>query len=147
LLAVVDFLNNREKALALWGVAFAVYVSIKSDGLGRQLLVLVRAALAPKIVLPSVVAAAYCTGLVFVCWRLGLWHETAIKETVYWFLGTALVLVGSAISAQEFDRAFATRLVNMAVRFTLIIEFLTGIYVMPLAGCPARRGFSAAVAA
>ena len=68
----------------------------------------------------------------FVAHRLNLWHLTALKETIYWFLGTALVLVGSAITAQVFDRAFAMRLMHKAIRFTLIIEFLVGIYVMPL---------------
>ena len=131
-MAVVDFLNSREKAVALWTLAVLVYVFFKSDKFARQLLALLRTALAPKLVLPAVVAAAYSTGLVLATSRLGLWHEAEIKETIYWFFGTALVLVGGAISAQAFDRALARRLIHRALRGVLVIEFLVGIYVMLL---------------
>jgi hypothetical protein len=131
--AVLDALSNREKALAIWGVVFVVWVSFKSDGLGRQLLVTLRSALAPNLMLVWIATLSYCVGLVFLSHRLGLWHLTALKETIYWFFGSALVLVGSAITARAFDRAFVRRLVRTAIRLTLIVEFLVGLYVMPLA--------------
>lgn len=132
MLATVDFLNNREKAVALWTLTVLLYVFFKSDGFGRQLLALLRTALAPKLVLPAAVAAAYSVGLVLATSWMGLWHEAEIKATIYWFCGTALVLVGGAISAHAFDRALARRLIHKALRGALVIEFLVGIYVMPL---------------
>jgi hypothetical protein len=74
--AVLDALSNREKALAIWGVVFVVWVSFKSDGLGRQLLVTLRSALAPKLMLVWIATLSYCVGLVFLSHRLGLWHLT-----------------------------------------------------------------------
>lgn len=130
-MAVIDFFNSREKAIALWTGVLLVYASFKSEGLGRQLLSLVRVALAPKLVLPALCTAAYSAGLTLAASRLGLWHRTATKETVYWFFGTALVLMGSALSGQAFDWAFVARIIQRAIRVTLVIEFLVGIYVLP----------------
>jgi hypothetical protein len=88
---------------------------------------------APKLSLLWALAAVYSAGLVFAAYAGGLWHTTAIKETVYWFLGTAAVLTGSAVSTRTFDRDYAKGLVRKALRATIVIEFLVNLYVMPFA--------------
>ncbi len=63
--------------------------------------------------------------------KLSLWHTSAIKVTIYWFFGTGVVLVGSAVTRRD-DPDFVTKLVRRAVRLTLIVDFLVGFYVFPL---------------
>jgi hypothetical protein len=91
-----------------------------------------KAMLAPKLLLMWATAACYCAAIVLGAERAGMWHTTAIKETIYWFLGTAAVLAGNATTTHTFDRAFIKRLARKAIRFTIIIEFLINLYVMPL---------------
>jgi hypothetical protein len=64
---------------------------------------------------------------------VGLWHTTASKETVYWFITGGPVLVGRAMThAKPSDPGFYKTLLRQAVRFTILIEFLVNVYVFPL---------------
>jgi hypothetical protein len=63
---------------------------------------------------------------------MGVWHMTASKETVYWFVTGGLVLVGRAVAqAKPSDPDFYKSLLRQAVRFTILIEFLVNAYVFP----------------
>ena len=77
-------------------------------------------------------AAAYSAGVVYLAWRLGLWHTTAMKETVYWFVGSAVVLVGNATTESPRDPGYFKKLLRHAVRLTIIIDFIVNLYVFPI---------------
>jgi hypothetical protein len=96
---VLDFFNNREKAILLWTVGLGVFAAIKSDGLGGSLLRVLGALASPKLLLLFGSAALYCATLLFLANAPEFWHSTALKATVYWFLGTGVVLVGRATQA------------------------------------------------
>src|SRR6266540_707483 len=50
-LGVLDFFNNREKAILLWTVGLGVFAAIKSDGLGGSFLSVLGALASPKLLL------------------------------------------------------------------------------------------------
>jgi hypothetical protein len=81
-LGVLDFFNNREKAILLWTVGFGVFAAIKSDGLGGSFLSVLGALASPKLVLLVGSAALYCATLLFLASAAELWHNTALKATV-----------------------------------------------------------------
>ncbi len=63
---------------------------------------------------------------------MGLWHTTALKETVYWLGTGGVVLVGRAVKhAKPSDPGFYKNLLRQAVLFTILIEFLVNLYVLP----------------
>lgn len=132
-LTLIDFLNSREKAGAIWAGAVLVYVLCKDRSIAGSILRSLGTLFTPKLSLVWAAAAAYAAGLVLAAAVIGLWHTTAIKETLYWFLGTAVVLTGSALTTPSFDRTYAKRVAHKALRLTIIIEFLVNLYVMPLA--------------
>jgi hypothetical protein len=131
LVALVDFLNSREKAVVLWTVAIVVYAAVKGEGVVASFVGVLRALVQPKLVLLFGSAALYCAGLVLLAIKAGLWHTTAVNETVYWFIGSGLVLVGNATHASRRAPDYLNRLLGRAVRFTLIVEFLVTLYVFP----------------
>jgi hypothetical protein len=109
-------------------------VAVKGEGVGGALFGVLRALLHPKLLLMFGSAAVYCTAVVLLAYRLGIWHTTAVKETIYWFVGTGLVIVGNApTSASPHDPTYFKRLLRNAIRFTLIVDFLVALYVFPLA--------------
>ena len=61
---------------------------------------------------------------------LGLWHTTDIKETVYLFFGTGVLLVGRAIKSAS-NSNWPRMILCPALRLTLIVEFLVNLYVFP----------------
>ncbi len=97
-LAILDFLNSREKAVIFWTVALVAFVAFKSDGLGSSLLAVLRSIFLTKLVLLFGAAAFYCSLLVLAANKLGLWHASATKATIIWFFGTGVVLTGTAVS-------------------------------------------------
>jgi hypothetical protein len=131
-LAVIDFMNSREKAGAIWGALVLGFILSKDRSIAGSILQVFRLIFCKKLSLVWAAAAAYAAGIVFAARAAGLWHTTAIKETVYWFVGTAAVLTGSALTSRRFDRAYAKRAAHKALRVTIIIEFLVNLYVMPL---------------
>lgn len=132
-LAVADLLNSREKAASIWAVLVLLYILWKDPSIARSILTTVRSLFAPKLSLLWALAAGYTAGIVFAAQTLNLWHTTAIKETAYWFAAGGTVLTGKAVIAPAFGRAYAKRLARNAVRFTIVVEFLVNLYVMPLA--------------
>jgi hypothetical protein len=132
MLAAFDFLNSREKAIVIWAVILVGFAAYKSDGLGSSLGAVLRSRFVTKLILLFGTATAYCAALVLAASKLGLWDTSAIKATIYWFFGTGVVLVGSAVTGRD-DPDFLTKLVRRGVRFTLIVDFLVGFYVFPLA--------------
>jgi hypothetical protein len=132
-LAVMQFLNSREKAGAIWAAAVLAHALTKNRSIAHSILRALGALFAPKLSLVWATAAAYAAGLVVAAYTAGLWHTTATKETVYWFVGTAAVLTGSALTTRSFRPDYAKRVAHKALRAAIIIEFLLNLYVLPLA--------------
>lgn len=130
-LGVLDFLNSREKAILLWTIALLGLAGIKSDGLGRALRGVLRTLASPKLLLLFGSAAVYCLALLFLASAMDLWHVSATKATVYWFLGTAVVLVGSATQVAPAAPITLRSLLRGALKLTILVEFLVNLYVFP----------------
>lgn len=128
-LAFLDFLDSREKAVLVWTLLAFAWAVIEVDGFLASLGGIFRI-LCGKLLLPFVLLASYCAGVVIAAQALGLWHTTAIKETVYWFFGTAVLLVGRAIESAS-NPNWARKILRPALRLTLIVEFLVNLYVFP----------------
>ncbi len=129
-----DFLNSREDAILLWAAALLSFVLYKNfRGVGGSMLAVVRAALHPKLLLLFGSALAYSAFVVYAASRLGLWHTPALKVTVYWFVGTAVVLAGSALTDGARDRrAYVRKVLRRVLAVTIVVEFVVGVYSLPL---------------
>jgi hypothetical protein len=106
---------------------------VKADGFASSLVGVLRAVADPKLMLLFGSAAIYGAILVLAASEASLWHTTATKETVYWFFGGGVVLVGKAVVAATSDPGFLKKLLKQALRVTIVVEFLVNLYVFPLA--------------
>ena len=83
-------MNSREDAILLWALVILGFVLYKDfRGITGSLLGVLRALVHPKLLLLFGSALLYSAALVYAASALGLWHMTALKATVYWFLGSA----------------------------------------------------------
>lgn len=130
-----DFFNSREDAILLWGLAilcFALYKDFR--GIGASLLAVVRSLLAWKLLLLFGSVLVYSAALVYGASQLGVWHTSALKATIYWFIGTGLVLAGEAVTTgARDDGAFLRKVLLAVVTATILIEFVVNVYAFPLA--------------
>jgi hypothetical protein len=131
-LSLIPVLNSREEATLIWGVIVVGYVSWKDTSIGTSFLQILRSVLHWKLLSLWVATAVYTAVIIAGAHALGLWHTTAIKESIYWYFGSGCVLTGKALTAKQFE-GYSARLARTAIRFTLLLEFLIGLYVFPLA--------------
>lgn len=130
LLGFVDFLDSREKAIVFWLVVVLALLLPKPDvhsSFGQ----VVRAFASWKLISLFGSAAAYSALVVLGLRALGLWHFSSFKETLYWFFGTGVILVGTSASAVQ-DSEYVPKLLRQALRLTILVEFVVALYVFPL---------------
>jgi hypothetical protein len=129
-----DFLNSREDAILITGVLVIGYALYKNPRrISSSFLAVLRASLHWKLLLLFGSAALYCGLTVYGAKEIGLWHTGAIKETVYWFAGTAIILVGQAVVwARPGDPEFVRRVLSGLIGFTILLEFVVNVFALPL---------------
>lgn len=130
-----DFLNSREDAILLWGaVLLALLLFTNPRMVGSVAFKFVRA-MPLKLVGVFLGTYAFAAFLVWLAWTFGLWHTDALKPTIYWFLGTALVLIGGAIAggAGDFRKFLNRTVIARVLTVTVVIEFIANLYALPLA--------------
>jgi hypothetical protein len=115
-----DVFNSREDAVLIWLVVVSIFVLSKDfRGITSAVFAVIRSIIHPRLLLLFGTAFAYSACLVFAAARLGLWHQPALKVTIYWFLATALAHARTpAISYRAHARAregSRTRLTRAAV--------------------------------
>ena len=130
-----EFLNSREDALLLWATAILAFVLYKNlSGMVGAVLGVLRALVQPKLVLLFGSALMYTAVVVYVARELGGWHPAAFKVTIYWFIGTAIVLVGDAVTdGGRGDLEYLRKAFGRILAVAIVVEFVVGVYAMPLA--------------
>ena len=126
-----DFLNSREHAILIWVVLILGYVTYKGPSIWLSFFGVARLVFASKLTILFASAALYSGAVVLLAKKLGLWHTTALKETIYWFVGIGVVLVGDATQATP-NLDYLKKLVGRLLKVTLVIEFVVNLYVFPL---------------
>jgi hypothetical protein len=130
-----DFLNSREDAFLLYTLLVVCYLIVKdARGIAAAFLRVVAVALHPKLAFLFASALFYSLLVVYAAREVGLWHMSSLKATVYWFVGTALVLISDAVTgAVPADHDFTRRILKRVISVTILIEFVVNLYVFPLA--------------
>jgi hypothetical protein len=126
-----DFLNSREDAILVWAVVIVGCLTYKHPRWNGSTWDMIRAFFVGKLMLAFGLAALYSAGIVLLADRIGLWHTTALKETIYWFLGGGVVLVGKAIEATPGWDYFRD-ILHKALSLTIFVAFIVNFYVLPL---------------
>ena len=84
----MEQLNNREISILVWGIFFLIFIifySIKNQALRESLKQLLLAFLNIKIIFPIVIMILYVIGIVTILFFLGIWDDSQLKNTLFWF--------------------------------------------------------------
>ena len=87
-----ELFNNREIAVGVWLIVFLVFAFMK---VGREPFAdVLKHALTPKILVPLFLSFLPTALVVAVLAHFNLWDLSVLKETIYWAIGTGLVMFG-----------------------------------------------------
>lgn len=114
--------NNRELAIGLWVAAGLLFCLTRSD-LRKGLWSVLRALLAPKLLIFFGIIAANVAALCWLLAAIGLWSTAQIPATILWFVIAGCVMGGRALQAQEDDGHFRG-LLKGSLRLGGVFEFI-----------------------
>ncbi len=122
--------NNREVALAIWLGIFTICILCYSP-VRNTLPRLLRAASSWKILLSLALALGYTIAIVFVLHQFGIWRVGHTKDTVYWFLFTAIAMFANQVTASD-HKGFAREIVVDSFAPTILVEVVVTAHSFPL---------------
>ena len=125
-------LDNREISILTWLTVLAVFCASKPE-IRRAGAGVVRAALAPKLLIPIAMIAAYVAAGVAVLHHFQIWGLSNLKATVLWFFTAGLAMVGKVTQSQQEDRYFL-RAVLDGFKISVVLEFVVNFFPLPLLG-------------
>lgn len=127
---VANELTNRDIALLIWlGVALigALIYRPTREGLGAVLKLL----LFSRLGIGLLVFAAYETMVVFIFYKVGLWHWWMLKDALFWLFGSAVILFFNTTKATE-DKRYFRKVMLDSFKFAVILTFIINLYAFNL---------------
>jgi hypothetical protein len=121
-------LNNREWAALFWLIAALIW-ALSNQDIRRSAAAAARTALHPKISIPLILMLVYVGAMVYEGWRLRVWRAGLVKDTIIWFVGSALVLFVNLSKASQ-ERHFYLRTALRTLQITVLIEFFINLFVL-----------------
>ncbi|MDZ4316914.1 MAG: hypothetical protein U0989_19380, partial [Azonexus sp.] len=129
----MDFLNNREIAIALWITAIAIYIfsSSKMKDIRKSFKGLISAFFARQIISVLILMIIYMGIFVYFMSEANLWNAEQIKNTVFWVVAVGLMSLFKLESIKK-DKSFFKHSVIDNLKILAVIQFVIGIYTFPL---------------
>lgn len=124
--AFFESFNNREKAIVVWLLLFFVWILFRKDTRIAVFNVL-KVFFDKKIISIVLGMLLYTLLIVFSLYKLGIWDTFLLKDTVFWIIGTALVLLFSTNKATQNVSFFKKTVIN-AFKLVIILEFIINFY-------------------
>jgi hypothetical protein len=122
-------LTTRELAALIWAAPILAW-ALTRRGFRKSAGEIIRAALAPALLLFFTFTAAYVAGEVWLLWWSGVWTPDLIKETVLWILFVGLASAGRALTGR--GRVAYSHAVVEAFQASVFVQFFVGLASFPL---------------
>lgn len=126
---LLDILSTREIAILFW-IFLALVVMMFSkqirQGLGQSILLLFGKTIGAILLTLTV----YVFFLLVILNKAKIWDVSLIKDTVFWYFTTAIILFFSINNAK--DNSFFKRIVKENLKWSLILEFIINFYTFSL---------------
>lgn len=126
----ISFLNNREIAILFWLVVFFIWASLSKDVRASMFQVL-KIFFSPKIISSVIAMIINVSLIIFIFYKVELWNSSLIKDTIYWFLGTAFILLMNTNKANQ-DEQYFRKVLLENLTFIIGLEFIINLYSFSL---------------
>lgn len=119
-------INSREAAVFAWLVIFLGW-AISQRNIRKSLGGLLKSFSHWKIFTSVLAAALYSLLIVLLLSGLEIWETFLFKDTVYWFIGTAFVLLLNINKAAQ-GKGFFKKVLKDNLRVIIVLEFVVNLY-------------------
>lgn len=126
----MNSLSSREIAVAFWIITFVVF-ALSVKGVRESAWALVKQALFTKLILVWLSLAAYAVLLVLALRSLSLWTTDLVKDTLIWFVFSALTYPFQFHDPQKVPRVFRV-LFRDSLSVLIVVEVLVETYTFSL---------------
>jgi hypothetical protein len=127
---LLEIFSTRELSLMIW-VILLIVVSQFSKGIRTSTFALLRAFFQASILGTLVLSFAYSAGIVFLLYKIEAWDETLLKDSIFWFIGSAFVILFNITKAGK-EKDFFKNIAIDNVKLVLIFEFLVNFHAFSL---------------
>ena len=122
--------NDRQLAVLIWLGVAAVLMLLKHD-LRRSVRSVVRSMLARKVATVFVMMALWVAGELLLARRLSWWDTSMTTSTVFWFVGSGLVLFINTPKAAEEEHFFRSSFLT-AIKLSVFLGVFMNLFVLYL---------------
>lgn len=126
---LLDILSTREIAILFW-IFFTLVVMMFSENIRQGLAQSIILLFGKKIGAILVTLTIYVFLLLFLLNKIQLWNVSLIKDTVFWYFTTAIILFFSINKAK--DNSYFKKIVAENLKWSLILEFIINFYTFSL---------------
>lgn len=119
--------NNRELSVLIWIGVFIMSMAFIGKDVRRSMAGVMKAILQIKILAILSVSVFYAGLLVYILCLFKFWKYDLLKDTLFWFFTVALSTLFKLTSKTEI--VFFKKLVFESLKWTVIIEFVSNLYV------------------
>jgi hypothetical protein len=123
-------LNNREIATTIW-LAFIFLFASSKNNIRHAMLDVLKAFFDKRIIVPFIVMLFYIVLMIVGFKKIGFWDVSAIKDTIFWVLGSAIVVYFSLNNVAQ-DKNYFKNLILDNIKLVLILEFVVNLYSFSL---------------
>lgn len=126
---LLEIFSTRELSLLLW-ISVILIAMLLAKSIRKSIFAIFRLFFSKQI-LPVVIALTIYTLLsVLFLKQVSLWDKSLIKDTVFWFIGFAMVTFFTINKAK--DTSFFKTILKECFKWTIFIEFFVNLYTFSL---------------
>lgn len=123
---ILQYFSNRELATIIW-VIIILSLALTKKSLRVSIGTVLTAFLEKKILTVVLAALIYSAVAIFILYKLELWQLSFLKDSLYWYFMTAIVILFNLNDTSENKNYFKDILLQN-IQFMVIIEFIVNIY-------------------
>ncbi|WP_192348825.1 hypothetical protein [Algoriphagus sp. Y33] len=118
--------SNRELAAIIW--ILLIVLGLQFNGETRISSVnVVKAFFASRILFVILLAFLYSSFIIYLLYQLHFWDFSLLKDSIYWFIGSGVLIIISLTKADK-ERDFFKNLLRDSLKLVLILEFVVNLY-------------------
>lgn len=127
----IDLFNNREKAIFIWLIIFFVWFFSSRNrrtGMKQPIVSLLKILFWGKIGIALLTMTIYVALIILFLWKINLWDISLLKDTLFWFVGSAFVMFIN-MNKVSTEKHYFQKLVLDNIKFVAILQFIINFFV------------------